>query len=302
MSSLILLALCLGGGALASRWLRPPDGTVAALNWWIIYVALPAATLAAIPKLVVSSALWFLVVPTWLGFGGAYVVLGSIGRRLGWSVQRIGAVVLVAGLGNTSFIGFPLLEALRGRSTLAYAVVTDQLGTFAALSTVGVLVAVRFGGRRRTTAELMRKVVTFPPLIALAIGAIVNLAGGWPAALSDALARIGATLSPVAVFAVGLRIQLRSLRGELVPVACALGWKLVVLPLATWGLGTLAGVHGEILVVGVLQTAMAPMISAAILAETDGLDGRLANTILAIGILVAFATVAVFDAALPGYG
>lgn len=298
MSSLILLAVCLLLGVIVARWARPPEGMAAALNWWVIYVALPAATLAVIPRLAVASALWFLVAPLWLGIAGAYVVFGALGPRLGWSARRTGAVILVAGLGNTSFVGFPLLEALRGPGSLPYAVVADQLGSFAALSTAGVLVAAHFGGHRPTAGEVARRVLTFPPLVALAVAAVASLAGGWPAALEEALARIGATLSPVALFSVGLRLQLRVTRDQVAPVAAALAWKLLVMPLAAWGLALAAGVRGPILVVGVLQAAMAPMISAAILAEREGLDGELANTILAVGILVAFGTVAAFSALL----
>jgi len=298
MSSLILLAACLALGVIVARWGRPPDGMVPALNWWVIDVALPAVTLAVVPRLTASASLWVLVVPAWLGLAGAYVVLGAIGRRLGWSAPRTGAVILVAGLGNTSFVGFPLLEALRGPATLPYAVVADQLGTFAALSTLGVLIAARFGGHRATAREVVVKMATFPPLIALAVGVAVNLAGGWPAPVEEALARVGATLSPIALFAVGLRLRLRVTHDQLAPVVLALGWKLAVVPLAAWGLALAAGAGGPILVVAVLEAAMAPMISAAILAEREGLDGPLANTILAIGILLAFGTVAAFSAVL----
>ncbi len=299
VSSLLLLVICLVLGVAVARWARPPTGMAPALHWWVLNVALPAVTLALIPPLVTSRALWFLVVPHWLGLAGAASIFSVVGPRLGWSRARTGGVILVAGLGNTSFIGFPLLEALRGPSTLPYAVVADQLGAFVALSVGGVLVAARFSGEAVSARAVVWRVVTFPPLLALAMGLVVGATGGWPPVITETLLRLGSTLSPLALFSVGLRLELRIARDHGVPLALALGWKLALLPLLAWGLGTLAGVHGPVFVVGVLQAAMAPMISAAILAERDGLDPPLANTILAVGIVLAFGTVALVSALLP---
>jgi len=48
---------------------------------------------------------------------------------------------------------------------------------------------------------------------------------------------------------------------------------------------------GLVLTVGVLQAAMAPMISAAILADEYQLDPPLANTLLGAGIVLSLLTV-----------
>src|SRR3546814_4214907 len=71
-----------------------------------------------------------------------------LGRRLQWSRSRIGALTLVAGLGNTSFVGYPLIEALRGQEGLAYAVIADQGGCFIALAVGGVIVASIYSGQK----------------------------------------------------------------------------------------------------------------------------------------------------------
>jgi predicted permease len=51
------------------------------------------------------------------------------------------------------------------------------------------------------------------------------------------------------------------------------------------------GISGLMLTIGVLQAAMAPMISAAILADQHNLEPPLANTILGIGILLSLVSV-----------
>lgn len=299
MNALLLLACCLALGLLTARIARPPAGLAPSLNWWVIQIALPALVLELIPRLHFNPDLWFLVVSQWLVFLGALVFFHVVGTQLGWSRRRIGALVLVCGLGNTSFMGYPLLEALRGREGLALGVVADQLGCFLMLSLGGALVAVLYGGASSHPAAIARKVLLFPAFLALLAGALVGQLGGWPPAAQEILHRLGQTLSPLALFSVGLRLKLSLHRHQWLPVGIGLGWKLMLIPALTLGLGTALGIHGLLLSIAVLQTAMAPMISAAILADQHGLEPDLANAVLGAGILLSLLTVPWWNGMLP---
>lgn len=295
MSALVLLALCLLLGLLAARYASPPAGLAPALNWWVIQIALPALVLELIPRLQFDPHLWFLVVSQWLVFIGALALFHTLGKWLGWSRARIGALTLVCGLGNTSFVGYPMLEALQGREGLALGVVADQLGCFIMLSLGGVLVAVIYGGASASPREVARKVLLFPAFLALLAGVVVGQLGGWPAMADEILHRIGATLTPLALFSVGLRLKLSLHRHQWLPVTLGLGWKLALAPLVMLGIGGALGMHGLLLTITVLQAAMAPMISAAILADQHDLEPDLANAILGIGILLSLLTVPLWN-------
>jgi predicted permease len=54
-------------------------------------------------------------------------------------------------------------------------------------------------------------------------------------------------------------------------------------------------VSDAILTIAVLEAAMAPMISAAILAEQHNLEPQLANAVLGIGIVLSLVTVPLAD-------
>ncbi len=291
MSALLMLFVCLLLGVLVARHARLPAGIVPGINWWVINVALPALVLELIPPLKFERELWFPVAAMWLTFFGAWLLFGLLGPRLGWSRQRIGALILVCGLGNTSFMGYPLIEALHGKPGLALAVVADQLGCFPLLASVGIVVASLYAGRRPQPVEILRRIVRFPALLALLAGIAVGLLGGWPAWMHGVLAPIGATLTPLALFSVGLQFTFRLGRGEAAVVGAGLGWKLLLAPLLCWALGTAAGVGGLVLTVGVLQAAMAPMVSAAILADEYELEPTLANTVLGAGIVLSLFSV-----------
>lgn len=291
MSALLLLFVCLALGVLAARFAKPPTGIVPGINWWVINVALSALVLELIPRVHFDTQLWFPVVATWLTFFGAWLVFGLLGPRLGWSRGRTGALIVVCGLGNTSFMGYPMMQALHGRDGLALAVVADQIGCFPLLASAGVLVASIYAGRTPQPAVIVKRILTFPAFVALVIGIVVGFLGGWPQAVTDLLHPLGATLTPLALFSVGLQFRFRPGQNELGALAAGLGWKLLLAPLLCLALGRAAGVGGLVLTVGVLQAAMAPMISAAMLADEYDLDPALANTILSVGIVLSLVSI-----------
>jgi predicted permease len=295
MSALLLLVACLVLGVLVARIATPPAALPQSLNWWVINVALSALVLHLIPTLQFDWQFWFLSASQWLVFLGAWAVFASLGRALHWTRARIGALTLVCGLGNTAFIGFPMIEALHGREGVQLALVADQLGCFLALAIGGTIVAAAYSGKRASAKDVTRKVLTFPPFVALLVGIAAAVLGGWPQPVDAIFDRLGATLVPLALFSVGLQFRLQFQRGQGAAVLLALGWKLLLAPLVIWLAGLAIGVSDAILTIAVLEAAMAPMISAAILAEQNDLEPQLANTVLGFGIVLSLVTVPLAD-------
>lgn len=299
MSALILLFACLVLGIAVKRWAKPPAGIVPGINWWVINVAVPALVLDLIPHVTFNTQLWFPVVSMLLVFFGAWLLFAWIGARLGWSRQRIGAMTIVCGLGNTSFMGYPMMLALHGQAGLSLAVVADQLGSFPLLASAAVMVASIYAGRSANVGMIARRVLTFPAFIALIIGMIAGFMGGLPRVLHGVLAPLGATLTPLALFSVGMQFRFGLEKGQVSALGWGLGWKLLMAPGLCWMMGHFLGVGGLVLTAGVLQAAMAPMISATILADEYELDPQLANTVLSAGILLSLITVPVANQFLP---
>jgi malate permease and related proteins len=295
MPALLLLVACLVLGVLVARIAHPPATLPQGLNWWVINVALSALVLHLIPTLQFDWQFWFLAASMWLVFLGAWGVFATLGRALHWSRARVGALTLVCGLGNTAFIGFPMIEALHGRDGVKLALVADQLGCFLALAIGGTIVSALYSGKSASARDVARKVMTFPPFVSLVVGIVVAVLGGWPQPLDAVLDRLAATLVPIALFSVGLQFRLQFQRGQAAAVLLALGWKLALAPLLVWLAGLAIGVSDAILTIAVLESAMAPMISATILAEQNDLEPQLANTVLGIGIVLSLVTVPLAD-------
>jgi len=298
MSALALLVACLLLGWLAARFGKPPASLAQNLNWFVLNIAYSALVLSLIPKLQFDWELWYAVAALWFVFVGSWLLFSFLGRVLHWSRERVGALTLLGGLGNTSFIGFPMIEALRGQEALKIALIADQVGCFVALSVGGTIVASIYSGRSVAPLNIARRVLTFPPFISLLVGLGVGALGGWPAMIDGILLRLGGTLVPLALFSVGLQLKLSIAPGQLTAMSLGLGWKLLLAPAIVFGIGFMMSVDPLILTVAVLESAMAPMISATILANQYNLEPRLANTLLGVGILLSLITVPIANALL----
>jgi predicted permease len=299
IESLVLLLGSLALGWLVGRFGKPPPDLAPRLNWWVINIALPALVLDLIPSVKMDAHLWFMPVAMWLVFLGGWGAMALIGGRLGWSRARIGAAALSAGLGNTALVGFPLIEMLRQKEGLALAAFADQVGCSIALAVGGITVAAIYGGGKPEPRVIVRRVLLFPPFLALVVGIVVGLLGGWHPIAQGLVSRIGATLTPIALFSIGLSFTLKLSRERLGAASLALGWKLAVAPAAIFALATLFGAQGLVMAVAVLQAGMAPMASVPILCQQYGLETDVANAALGAGLAISLFSVPFINTLLP---
>ncbi len=290
MNNLILLIFCFIAGVLLHRYKRMPINAPAVLNRFIIHVSLPALTLFYVHDVKISSDVGMMVAMVWIFFALATVFFWLIGRWLKLPKSTVGALILTGGLGNTSYFGLPMIEAYYGHQGLATGIIIDQLGSFLVLSTLGITVAGIYSSGRPGVAEMLKRVVQFPPFIALAI-ALLLIPVDYPTWLTFVLKRLGDTLAPLALVAVGFQLRLGHLRGNGRNLAIGLAFKLVLAPLVLFLLYVpLLGLHGQWIQVTLFEAAMPPMITAAILATEHDLDPPLATLMVAVGLVISFAT------------
>ncbi|HEY4529730.1 MAG TPA: AEC family transporter [Luteimonas sp.] len=293
-----LMLAMLALGLLLARLRVLPDNAADTLNLLVLYVCLPAAILVNVPKLRFEPSLLALAALPWLIALLAWIAVRLMSRWLQLRRDETVVLILLTMLGNTSYVGFPMIEALLGGQALPYAVVYDQFGTFLLLSTAGLVVLAHGSGATAPAPRAIAlRILRFPPTWALVIG-LTLMPEQPPAWIALALERLAGVLVMLVMLAVGLGLQLRMPRDEIRPLAIGLLLKLVLLPLVALPLGWLLGMRGEVLSVGVLETAMPPMVTAAALAVAHGLAPRLATAIVGYGIVLSLATLPLWAAAL----
>jgi len=290
MNNLFLLVLCFIAGMLLRRFNRMPDNAPATLNSFIIHVSLPALTLLYIHELKLSGDVLLTGLMAWLVFGLSAGFFYLVGRWFKLPRATTGALILVGGLGNTSFFGLPMVEAFYGQSGLTTAIIADQLGSFFALSILGITVAGIYSSGRPTAGEIFKRIVLFPPFISLAI-ALLLIPVEYAEWFTVLLKRLGDTLAPLALLSVGLQLRLGHVAEHKRNLALGLGFKLILAPLAIFLLYVpLLGASGQAIQVTLFEAAMPPMITAAIVATEHDLDPPLANLMVAVGLILSFFT------------
>lgn len=301
LANLLLILVCLVAGVIARRQGHLPAAAPAVLSRVVIDVALPALTLNTVHGLVRDLArdqgrAAQLLVPAglpWIGLGLAVLFLTGAARPFGLDRRAVACLVLSAGFANTSFVGFPLVEALYGDAGLKVAVIAD-LSSFLMVASAGPLVvAVARGGQRPTVRLVLARVLVFPPFLAF-VGAMALGPVPFPDTVTSLLTRLGSLVVPLALLAVGLQLRVdpATLRREGARVALGLAVRLAIIP-AVFALILRVALRagGLTIDVAIIELAMSPMITSCLLAIDAGLEPELATLMMGLGVPLSLLTV-----------
>lgn len=278
-----------------------PDNAPDVLARLILQVTMPALIVVILADARFEVALIPAVFACTVALFGA-LALGVLLMRLrGASRAAQGSAGLVSSFANTAFIGVPfILAALPGsRGAATAAVIIDTLDTTVLLLTFGVafagamarprgLVVGPRGPRiRRALGSLLRQ----PMIVAAIVGLLLAVLGvGLPAALAGPLRQVGQTTAVLAFITIGLGLDLRSLRGQVVPLAGIAAIKLLIAPAIACLVLLLLDVRGDIARAAVLQSAMPTAVISAIVATNAGCDGPLAAAASVVTVLLSLFT------------
>jgi predicted permease len=309
-------------GYLATRWRWLPIESIAGLNTFVLYFALPCllyrfgsstpiAQLLDVPLFLVYLLCALLMV--------GFVVTVTRNSRIGWNDAAFGA--LVAAFPNTGFMGVPLLVALLGAASAGPAIVSivvDLLFTASLCIALSRLDGADEHGAGRAAKQALKGVMINPMPWAIVLGAITSAQQvKWPGPVDKTLGLLADAASPVALFTIGAVLARSALHAlssdsgtvpksmplrDYVPIAFI---KLLVHPVLVLLVGTTAmhwGVRIDpfALMVVTLVAALPSASNVAVLSEKFGADtGRIARIIL-LSTAAAFLTFSGFVAVLRG--
>lgn len=264
------------------------------LNTFLIYVSLPAITLRYLPELELSPALLLPAGMAWIVFLFSWSLFSLIGTWQKWPISTIVCLTMVAGLGNTSFVGFPLISSFYGEEGLKLAVICDQPGSFLVVTTLGLLLIGYAETGSWQATGIVKRLMGFPPFLAFLITIPMMIFRiSFPESVNGMLEAIGQTLTPVAMVSIGLQLQ-NPFRGSSQWKQLGLGLfsKLIIAPaLVSFLYLTVLNQQGLMVEVSVLEAAMPPMVTPAILVMERNLNPSLASLLIAVGIPIGIGTV-----------
>jgi len=286
-----VLALVIGAFLLG--WLvkniRPvPIVVTAWADKYVLQVALPAVIIAKISKVTFDADVVLPIAVAWSVMLIAIAAVLIASRILKWNRSITGALLLVAVLGNTSFLGLGMVESLLGADHLASAIAYDQVGTFVGLALWGSFVASTYGAGESGWRPVLKRLSRFGPFLALLASLVFRIID-LPSDVYPILNGIGKTVAPVAMCALGLRFTLSVSRSVQVPALLGLISKMALLPGLVYVVSVLVGAPQELAwSTSILQAAAPPMVTAGVVAVGAGLSAELVAFMVGVGTLVSF--------------
>lgn len=293
MVNFFIILVCLLIGYLFRFFKLADKDNYKIVNNWIIYVGLPAIALLHMPKIDWSVQYLFTALLPFFIFGLSYVFFRLIQPIFDFSSRTLTTLIIVSGLSNTSFVGFPLIISFFGVEQLKVGIVSDQ-ATFFVLSSFGVFLATSFKPQRIKTVQkyklIARRILSFPPfvaaLFALCFQDVLRLIS-----LDDFLGSLAATVSPLALFSIGLQLHFQRIGTEINAIGASLFYKLLLAPTFALLVATVMGWKGVFFQVSVFEMAMPSLVASSIVIQRFGLNAKLANTIIGLSILFGLALV-----------
>jgi len=287
-----LILICIFAGVIISRMRLLPVDAHKSVNAWVINVALPSLSLRYIPEIVWSYQLLLPIIGPILIWVGAWLYVRIYDRKRHLTVGSRAALLVTCGLGNTSFLGLPLVAAYFGESEICHAVVFDQI-SFILFSTLGVITVLKASSKKSETfnfKSILKKVFCFPPFIACVVALIFSRFLDF-SPINPLMDKIVATMSPMALFSIGLQLKFSAIKQEWKLVSAGLFYKLLMAPGLVLLLALLLNSTGNPAKISIFEAGMSAHITVSLLASHHGLNPRYCSLIVATGIVVVFFTV-----------
>lgn len=304
------LLILLGWGLKKARVLHPAH--VPILNGLVVQVTLPALVLHGLLNAPHLSAALALPVLAGLGAEAAAAgVLYAVGRAMRLTPGVLGAMLLVGVYGNTGFIGYPLTLALVPAQFPA-TILIDQFGMNIPMYLSAALLGAQMGGDKGTGDKgaggggqrgAVLRFLRSPLFLSAVLGIVLRLVPVPPAladvaglrALAGVVGRcleyLGQGTTPLVLLALGVALRPGAAGGRASPMALACACKLLVSPLAMWGLCRLLGLGGEVRMDGILEMAMPASVMGSVLAGQNDMEGDFAVGVVFVSTVLSALTV-----------
>ena len=261
---------------------------------FIIYFSLPAIVFSKIyPLQLDTKILWLILMFMAIIFFNLFLSY-CVGKMMRLSRVTLATFMIMATFGNTSFIGFSYIDAFYGQDYIVYGVIYDIFGSFLLLVSVGMIIITWGSGRKNSVLNISKSIFLFPPMIMFII-TIFAKNFEIPKFLIYTSTNLGATLVPIAMIAIGMKLELKHIFTKLHIVTVAVVLKMLIIPfIVLFVFKYFYGIDETWVKVTIIEVAMPPMTMAAVLAIKGGLDEKIAINSLVLGVIVSLFTITLF--------
>jgi hypothetical protein len=215
LQPLIQLYLQLGGGVFLGWVLGRvlPQQVPILIGNFLFWIGVPISIIAFLRKADLSGGIWIAPVAAWVAIllGARLALLWLEKKNKGAEAPTTkGSFILAAMVGNTGYLGFPIILALVGEKYFGWALFYDMLGSLPGAYGLGVVLAARFGKGIDGYGKLLQSLAINPALWSLGFGLVFRQIPLPPLA-ENILTGLAWGVLYLALILIGMRLsQLRS--------------------------------------------------------------------------------------------
>jgi predicted permease len=261
---------------------------------FVIYFSLPAIVFSKIYPLTLDSRVVGLIF-MFIGIILFNLFLSYlIGKILRLNKLYLATFMIMATFGNTSFIGFSYIDAFYGQDFIVYGLIYDIFGSFLLLVSIGMFIITWGKGKKNSVVSISKSILLFPPMIMFFL-TIFAKNFEIPKFIMLTTQNLGSTLVPIAMIAIGMKLELKNIFARLHIVSVAVILKMLIVPIIVLlSFKYFYGIDQTWVKVTIIEVAMPPMTMAAVLAIKGGLDEKIAINSLVLGVIASLFTITLF--------
>lgn len=206
-----------------------------------------------------------------------------------FSKNTLVSIFSLASFGNTLFVGIPIITGIYPQANfLGEIILYDALATALPVALLAPFIISLASNQKTNFFTNIKKIFTFPPFIALFLGLVCKFFT-LPEFIFEPLRMLGASATPIALFAIGLNLGFLSIVASYKSTIIVIFSKMILTPLIFLMLLKFFNFHlNPSLNIAILESAMPTMTLIAAMIMKAKLDTNLAVSAVAFGIIFAF--------------
>ncbi|MBE6045509.1 MAG: AEC family transporter [Clostridiales bacterium] len=258
---ILSIFLLVGIGYFVYKIRLVPYDALTTLNAFVLNVAVPCMILQSMQRNELNDKIFNDIIWSLAAFAIVTIVIAVIATLVINRIKSIpeedkGIYSVQLAFTNCGFMGYPLTTVMFGQYGLFLAIIMNIIFTTFMYS-IGVVMLLHKKGEKLFTMKLMVRMLSVPFLSSIA-GLLIFISGfHFPSFIDSTLQLMAATVSPVAMFIVGINLSNSKIKEIFTPrnlILCVIS--LIVVPFFTLGVDMLLPVSNFVMVVHVFLMAM----------------------------------------------
>ena len=278
---ILSIFLLVGIGYFVYKIRLVPYDALTTLNAFVLNVAVPCMILQSMQRNEINDKIFNDIIWSLAAFAIVTIVIAVIATLIINRIKTIpeedkGIYSVQLAFTNCGFMGYPLTTVMFGQYGLFLAIIMNIIFTTFMYS-IGVVMLLHKKGEKLFTMKLMVRMLSVPFLSSIA-GLLIFITGfHFPSFIDSTLQLMAATVSPVAMFIVGINLSNSKIKEIFTPrnlILCVIS--LIVVPFFTLGVDMLLPVSNFVMVVHVFLMAMPSAAITTVLCSRYNKNAKLA--------------------------